>query len=110
MRIIVAGVCVAGKTTLVTRLKELGYDAHTVAQEHSYVQTLWRRKSPDIVVLLDATLDSIRKRRNIGWGEDRLIMQRERLRDVHKHADLYLSTDALSKEEVAQQVVNFIRR
>ena len=109
MRIIVVGVCASGKTTLVTQLKEWGFDAHNVAQEHSGIKTLWKKKQPDIVVMLDATLESIRKRRKVPWGEERLIVQRERLEDAKAHADLFLHTDSLTKEEVAQQVAAFVR-
>lgn len=109
MRIIVVGVCASGKTTLVTQLKDWGFDAHNVAQEHSGIKTLWKRKEPDVVIMLDATLDSIRKRRNVPWGEERLIVQRERLQNVRQHADLFLPTDSLTKEEVAQKVVAFVR-
>ena len=109
MRIVVTGVCGSGKTTLVTRLRELGYEAYNVAQEHSCVKTLWRRKKPDMAVLLDATLLTIRKRRNISWGEARLLQQRYRLDDVRQNADLYVPTDDLSKDDVVKRVIEFIR-
>lgn len=109
MRVIVVGVCASGKTTLVNQLKEWGIDAHNVAQEHSGIKTLWKRKQPDIVIMLDATLASIRRRRHVPWGEERLIVQRERLQDARENADLYLPTDSLTKEQVAQQVAAFVR-
>jgi len=55
MRIVIVGVCAAGKTTLAENLKSIGYDAATVAQEHSYIPTLYRNTSPDVVVFLDAS-------------------------------------------------------
>lgn len=108
MRIVVTGVCGSGKTTLVARLRELGYEAYNVAQEHSCVKTLWRRKKPDMAVLLDATLLTISKRRNIAWGEAHLAEQRHRLDDVRRHADLYVPTDDLSKDDVVKRVIEFI--
>ena len=44
MRVVVAGVCVSGKTTLVKSLRELGIDDN-VAQEHSIVKKLWNHKN-----------------------------------------------------------------
>ncbi len=108
MRIVVVGPCASGKTTLVNRLQELGYDAHNVAQEHSGIKTLWRKKSPDVVVMLDASLPVIRRRRPVPWGEERLAAQRERLRDAREHASLYIQTDPLSREEVAGRVLDYI--
>ena len=86
MRIVVVGPCASGKTTLVTRLQELGLDAHNVAQEHSGIKTLWRKKRPDVVVMLEASLPVIRCRRPVPWGEERLTAQRERLKDAREHA------------------------
>lgn len=108
MRIVVVGPCASGKTTLVNRLRELGLDAHNVAQEHSGIKSLWRKKSPDVVVMLDASLPVIRRRRSVPWGEERLEAQRERLRDAREHASLFIQTDPLSREEVAGRVLDYI--
>lgn len=108
MRIVVVGPCASGKTTLVTHLQELGLDAHNVAQEHSGVRSLWRKKRPDVVVMLEASLPVIRRRRAVPWGEERLAAQRERLKDAREHADLFIQTDPLTREEVAQRVLDYI--
>jgi broad-specificity NMP kinase len=108
MRIVVVGPCTSGKTTLVTRLRELGLDARNVAQEHSGIKTFWRRKNPDVVVMLEASLPVIRRRRTVPWGEERLAVQRERLRDAREHADLFIQTDSLTREEVAERVLDYI--
>lgn len=108
MRIVITGVCASGKSTLTANLKELGYDAHNVAQEHSGVPSLWSKKNPDIVILLDANYPTICQRRQVGWKEDHLAVQRNRLNHVRQHADLYLPTDELTKEEVVRQVVQYI--
>jgi adenylate kinase len=110
MLVAVVGVCASGKTTLVKRLQELGVDAYNVAQEHSGIKRLWQKKQPDVLVMLDATLPAIQKRRAVSWGEDRLVAQRERLLDAKQHADLFIQTDSLSQEAVAQTVVDYIRR
>ena len=60
--------------------------------------------------MIDVTLEAIRKRRNVSWDEQRLIVQHERLEDAKQNADLYIQTDLLSKEMVVQKVLDFIRR
>ena len=110
MRLVVAGVCVSGKTTLVKTLRDLGIDAYNVAQEHSTIKKLWNRRQPDILVVLDAQLRTIRRRRIVPWGEERLALQRERLCDAFEHADLFIHTDELSKEDIVQNVLEHIRR
>ncbi|HEY3423585.1 MAG TPA: hypothetical protein VGL27_02220 [Negativicutes bacterium] len=110
MRIVVVGVCASGKTTLVKGLCALGIDAYNVAQEHSCVKKLWKKRNPDILVMLDATLDLINRRRIVYWGEERLLLQRERLRDAREHSDVYIQTDLLTQAEVIQTVIEYIRR
>lgn len=110
MRVVVVGVCASGKTTLVQNLTRMGIEAYNAAQEHSQIKQLWKKKQPDILVMLDATLETLRTRRKIPWGEERLIAQRERLADAREHADLFIQTDRLTKEEVAQVILDYIRR
>ena len=109
MRIAVVGVCASGKTTLVQGLKDAGFDAYNVAQEHSCIRAFWNKHHPDILVMIDATLPAIKKRRRVSWTEERLVAQHERLRDAREHADLYLQTDDLSAAEVLETVVAFLR-
>jgi nicotinamide riboside kinase len=108
MRIVVVGPCASGKTTLVGRLQALGLDAHNVAQEHSGVKTFWRKREPDVLVMLEASLLVIRQRRTVPWGEERLAVQRERLQDARAHADLLIETDPLSREDVVERVLQYI--
>jgi len=110
MRLVVVGVCASGKSTLVNALRDLGIDAYNVAQEHSVIKKLWNRTQPDILIVLDAQLISIRQRRIVPWGEERLAVQRERLYDACEHADLYIRTDDLSRDEIVQCVLEHIRR
>lgn len=105
----VVGVCVSGKSILVKGLREAGYDAYNVAQEHSCVKSFWNRRRPDALILLDVSLAAAKKRRAVSWDESRLAVQRERLADARAHADLCVFTDPLSQEEVLQQVIRFIR-
>jgi len=104
--IAVVGNCAAGKTTLVGKLKELGYRAVNVPQEHSEVRRLWRYKHPDLLVLLSCTHETAKKRRpTFAWTEAQLDEQRRRLQIAREECDLYIVTDPLSKEDVLRQVI-----
>jgi len=104
-RIVVVGPDAAGKSTLVERLVTLGYNARACAQDHSYVPDMWQRLSrPDFLVFLDATLETIARRRAIHWGQERLDELQARLAHARAHCDLYLPTDDLSPAQVAGQV------
>ena len=62
MYIKVVGPCASGKSSLTARLRELGYDAHSAAQDHSYVPDMWQRLNPpDVLIYLDVTVEAARK-------------------------------------------------
>ena len=103
--IVVVGVCASGKTTLVDGLCP-GAGARSVAQEHSAVPRLWTFHAPDFLVVLDGGLATIRKRRRVPWGEERLQAQRRRLSHARRHCQLYLCTDDLSVEELIDYVLS----
>ncbi len=110
MRIAIVGVCGSGKSVLAQRLRALGYDANVVSQEHSYVPTLWRQSSPDVLVYLDASLPVIRKRRHIDWGEGYLAEEHARLADARGACHLYVKTDALNEDQVFRRVRRFLEK
>lgn len=110
MRIVIVGVCAAGKTTLAENLKRIGYDAATVAQEHSYIPTLYRNSSPDVVIFLDASYAAIKKRREIDWTEAYLDGERERLAHARAACDLYLKSDNLNADQVCRRVRRWLER
>ncbi len=104
-RVVVVGPDAAGKSTLVARLRSLGYNAHSCAQDHSYVPDMWRQvRRPDFLVFLDAELETIAQRRAIDWGQERLDVLRSRLAHARAHCDLYLPTDDLTPFEVVDRV------
>ena len=110
MRITLVGPCASGKSMLAHALKSRGYDAHQCSQEHSYVPDMWRRICrPDVLVYLDASLETIRTRRQIDWGTSYLHVLHDRLRDARQHCDLYVATDNLTPEEVLERVLAFLR-
>jgi cytidylate kinase len=103
MKIVIVGPCASGTSTLANRLRAAGYDAHPSAQEHSYVPDMWRMTAPDLLVYLDASMETIRRRRDVSWDEQHLARERARLEHARQHCDLYLPTDNLTVEEVFQR-------
>ena len=104
-RVVVVGPDAAGKSELVKRLRELGYNARSCAQDHSYVPDMWQRISkPNFLVYLDARLETIAQRRVIDWGQERLDTLNARLAHARAHCDLYLPTDELNPSDVLTQV------
>lgn len=113
MRIKVVGPCAAGKSVLAAGLRELGYDACTAAQDHSFVPDMWRRLNPpDLLIFLDVTLEDIleRGRTGTGWDQVALDEQQRRLRHARAHCDLYLPTSGLTEEEVLLKVVAYLEQ
>ncbi|MCK8825219.1 hypothetical protein [Fuchsiella alkaliacetigena] len=104
--ILVVGICASGKSSVVDRLQELGYQAKSCAQEHSYVKSLWSKLEPNFMVVLDCDYETIRERRDVQWGLNRIKMQKERLQHAIENCDLYLQTDELSIEETVQIIVD----
>ena len=110
MDVVVVGPCGAGKTTLVATLAARGYAARAVAQEHSAVPELWRHGgTPAALVLLDAARTTIMRRRGADFPDWLLARQQERLASARAHADLTVPTDAATPEDVAAQVIRFLR-
>jgi hypothetical protein len=112
MRVKVVGPCGSGKSSLAVRLRELGFDARSAAQDHSYVPDMWRRfNPPDVLVYLDVSLGTAQERGRIGTGWDQTYLdeQRRRLRHARAHCDLYLHTDGLGEEDVLVEVLGFLK-
>ena len=110
MRIVIVGVCASGKTSLATKCQALGYNADTIAQEHSEVPTLWRHNAPDVLIYLDASLAAIGKRRDVDWGEDFLAQERQRLENARQACDLYVKTDEINEDQVFRRVRRFLEK
>lgn len=112
MRIKVVGPCASGKSALATRLRALGYNAGSAAQDHSYVPDMWQRLNPpDVLIYLDVSLEESQRRGRTGngWDQAYLDEQHYRLRHARTHCDLYLSTDNLTEEKVLKRTVDFLR-
>ncbi len=109
-RIAIVGVCGSGKTVLAEALQARGYNARSIAQEHSFVPGMWRAHGPpNILIYLDARPETINARlKRTDWDEETVAEQRRRLAETRAWCDLYLPTDDLTEEEVLEQVLAFL--
>jgi thymidylate kinase len=105
----IVGPCAAGKSTLVNGLKERGYLARGIAQEHSYAPSMWQRiTNPDILIYLDVSYDNTIRRRQLDWTSREYAEQLVRLQHARQHADLYLDTNPLTIPDVLTKVTTFL--
>lgn len=109
LRVVVVGPCAAGKSTLAEGLRRLGFAAMPVGQEHSDIPSLWRHTGPDVVVALDADLDTIRRRRGeAAWPEWLYRTQERRLAEAREAAALRIDTASMAPEDVLARVAEFL--
>ena len=106
----VVGVSAAGKSTLERILRLRGYDARCLPQEHSSVRDLALELGYHYVVVLDADLETVRMRRKVGYGQERIRIERERLRGAMARAVIHLHTDGLDPVGVADRVEAALRK
>jgi ATPase subunit of ABC transporter with duplicated ATPase domains len=110
LKVGIVGPCTAGKSTLINRLRGrynvvLGH----IAQEHSYVQTMWQRISqPNWLVFLDVSYPVSMQRKKLNWTIAEYQEQQRRLAHARQHADFYLMTDELTPDQVAEKVGEFL--
>ena len=105
----VVGPCAAGKTTLIRNLANVGIIAKHIAQEHSFVPTMWERlSSPDILIFLDVAFEESMNRRKQDWEIGEFQEQQHRLRHARQYADFYLDTTGLSPHQVLDCVLRFL--
>jgi len=111
LRIGVVGPCASGKTTLTAGLKQHGFDARPIAQEHSYVPTMWKRlTNPDILIYLTVSYPLTLERRKLDWTEGEYAEQLHRLRHARENANLNIDTDHLRPKGVLDQALAFIEK
>ncbi|AUW93466.1 hypothetical protein BXT84_05480 [Sulfobacillus thermotolerans] len=91
-------------------LDRYGIIAQSVAQEHSSVPTLYRRKGDHPVVVLDAAVETVRRRRRMAWTRQHYWRQWYRLISARQAARLIVRTDPLTPEEVAAVIVQWFDR
>ena len=109
IKIGVVGPCAAGKTTLVSGMAQYNLQVRHIAQEHSYVPTMWQRiTNPDLLIYLDVSYSKTMQRRALSWSKQEYQEQVHRLRHAREHAHLYIQTDDLTPAEVLKIVIDFI--
>jgi chloramphenicol 3-O-phosphotransferase len=107
--IAVVGPCASGKSQLARALRERGYNAREVLQEHSYAPAMWQRITrPEVLIYLDVSEDVARQRRPTDAPEGWWDTLAQRLRHARQHADLYVDTDGLTIQQIVEQASAFL--
>jgi cytidylate kinase len=107
----IVGPCASGKSSVAQALRALGYQAQEIAQEHTAIQTLWRRSArPDVLIYLHVSYQEARRRRamlqaNADWWDEQL----DRLENARRSADLVVDTDCLNLEQVIEHVLTALQ-
>ena len=105
----VVGPCGSGKSTLIAGLEGHGYSCRHIAQEHSYVPTMWKVISnPDILIFLHASFPISTARRKLNWQMKDYKEQFRRLSHAHEHAHIIIDTDDLTPEQVLQKALDYL--
>jgi energy-coupling factor transporter ATP-binding protein EcfA2 len=111
LKIGVVGPCAAGKSTLISSLKRIGIHAYHIAQEHSFVPDMWLRLvNPQVLIFLEVSYPVTIIRCSLSWMESEYDEQIRRLQHARQHADLIISTDPLSPDQVLDRVLRFIEQ
>jgi cytidylate kinase len=105
----IVGPSKAGKSTLQKGLTRLGYRCRHIAQEHSFVPSMWNVVGkPDVLIYLDVSFENTLQRGQPKWKETDFQEEHSRLKQAKEHADLIVSTDDISAEEVLTRVLAFL--
>jgi ABC-type glutathione transport system ATPase component len=105
----IVGPCGAGKTTLIQELRNLGIEARHIAQEHSYVPTMWQKiTSPHILIFLDVSYSETIRRKKFNWTISEYQDQQSRLAHARSHADLIIQTDSFTIPELVKTILYFL--
>jgi len=75
------------------------------------VPTMWKKISnPDWLIFLDVSYPVSMQRRPMNWTLDDYQEQQRRLAHARTHANFYLNTDALSQDQVVEEVIGFLKK
>jgi deoxyadenosine/deoxycytidine kinase len=106
----IVGPCAAGKTTLTSSLKALGFNVRHIAQEHSYVPNMWERiTNPQLLIFLEVSYPVTLQRKKLDWTLKEFEEQLRRLENARQNADLVIETDLYSPGEILEIVLNLIK-
>ncbi len=105
----IVGPCKSGKSTLHSGLSKLGFEAKTIAQEHSFSPQMWKKlTNPDVLIYLDVDYENSIKRSKLNWTPADLEEQRKRLQHAYAGADLYIDTSNLTIPEVLDRAITYL--
>ncbi|MEM7128047.1 MAG: hypothetical protein AAF702_17060 [Chloroflexota bacterium] len=98
----VVGISASGKSTVVRTLRELGYNAVPVSQEHSEIPYLWELYGmPRYLIYLSISLSEQRRRRpDVTWSKRVYRAETLRLLHARDHANLRIDTSFLAAHSV----------
>jgi cytidylate kinase len=106
----IVGPCGSGKSTLKAGLEQYGYACRHIAQEHSYVPSMWQKiVNPDVLIYLAASFPVSTARRRLNWLKTDHDEQLRRLEHARQHASLLIDTDDLTSEQVLQRVLDYLK-
>lgn len=106
IRIGIVGPCGAGKSSLAAKLSQHYSTVRAIAQEHSYVPTMWRQiTNPDVLIYLDASYPVTIQRRKLDWTEAEYQIELDRLAHARTNADITIATDSLDLDQVAEKAL-----
>jgi hypothetical protein len=92
----------------VRALRQDGYDAHVSGQEHSEIASLWRLSRPDVLVVLEVDVETVRLRRGASWPDWLHDLQLRRLRAAAEAADFTIDTSRLRPQTMVDAVIAFL--
>lgn len=105
----IVGPCGSGKTTLSKLLISNGFNSRAIAQEHSFVPSMWKKiTNPDYLVYLEASFEVATSRKILNWKMEEFQEQLRRLEHSHQYADLIIQTDILTPQQVLQIVLDHV--
>jgi guanylate kinase len=103
----VVGPCGSGKSTLIAGLEKCGHRCRHIAQEHSYVKTMWQKlTNPDVLIFLECSYENSTLRRKLNWLPADHEEQLRRLSHAREHADIVIDTNLLTPGEVLARALN----
>ena len=101
--------CASGKSTLIRLLTDRGYRCRHIAQEHSYVQNMWKRlTNPDILIFLEVSYTKTLTRKKLNWTIDEYNLQLQRLGNAYENADIRILTENITPGQLIDLVENEI--
>ncbi|MCE9647607.1 MAG: hypothetical protein K8S20_16560 [Chloroflexi bacterium] len=107
----IVGPCGSGKSTLLAGLEKAGFRCRHIAQEHSYVKSMWQViTNPAILIYLKCSFENSTARRKLNWTPADHEEQLSRLSHALEHADLVIDTNEAGLEDVLAQALAFLEK